>query len=175
MAEYQYLLHITVLGSENVGKKTFAKCRFLDYFSDLDYMLTMGVEISSKTIEIDNTIVKLAFHTFSDKQYRWDKTREYHLGILVRHSEGAVILYDITNSSSLKRIPQWIQIVKDNAGDTPILLVGTKLDLEQQREVTKEQIEVIKNKHTIASSMEISAKTGENIEKMIMVLIRMIL
>lgn len=175
MAEYKYLLFIAVLGSENVGKKTLAKSRFLENPSDLDYMLTIGMEFSTKTVEIDETVVKLLFRIFSHSKYRWDRTRKGNLEIHLRHSHGAIILYDVTNSKSIEQIPQWIQIVKDNAGDIPILLVGNKLDLEQQREVTKEQIETIKNEHNIVASMEISAKTGENVEKMIMVLTRMIL
>lgn len=175
MDEYKYLLFIAVLGSEQVGKKSLAKSKFLENPSDLDYMVTIGMEFSTKTVEIDEIVVKLLFRIFSHSKYRWDRTRKGNLEIHLRHSHGAIILYDVTNSKSIEQIPQWIQIVKDNAGDIPILLVGNKLDLEQRREVTKEQIETIKNEHNIAASMKISAKTGENVEKMIMVLSRMIL
>ena len=125
---YEYLFDIAVLGSENVGKKTFAKSRFFENPSHLDFMLTMGVEFSIKTVEIYETIAKLLFRILSRKQYWWDKKKKINLEIHVRNSHGTVILYDITNSKSLKQIPQWIQIVKDNAGDIPILLVGNKLD-----------------------------------------------
>ena len=172
---YQYPSDITVLGSEKVGKKTLTKFKLLSNISELDYMFTMGMGISIKTIEIDNTIVKLRFSIFSCVQYWWDGTLKGILQNLVRGAHGAIILYDITNSKSLERIPQWIRVVKDNAGEVPIILVGNKLDLKQQREITKEQVEKIKNEHDIASSMEISLKTGENVEKMVSNLTRMIL
>lgn len=172
---YDLLFDVTVLGSEQVGKKTFAKCKFLDSFNDQDYMLTIGMDISLKTVEIDETIVKLRFSICSCAQYWWEGTLKGILQSLVSGAYGAIILYDTTNSKSLERIPQWIKVVKDNAGEVPILLVGNKLDLKQQREITKEQIESIKNEYDIASSMEISLKTGENMDKMVSNLTRMIL
>jgi len=172
---YDRLFYIAVLGSEHVGKKTFAKGKFLDSFRDSDYMLTTGAEISLKTIEIDETIVKLQLRTFSCAQYRWDKNRKGNLGILVRGAHGAIVLYDVTSSKSIEQIPPWIQIVRDYAGDIPILLAGNKLDLNEQRKISKEQIETIKNEYNIASAVEISAKTGENIEKLFSTLTNLIL
>ena len=170
-----YPFDISVLGSEHVGKKTFANCKFLDSFTDKDYMSTIGMDVSLKKVEINETIVKLRFSTFSCAQYWWAGTLNGILGHMVRGAYGAIILYDITNSKSIEQISQWIQIVKNNAGDIPILLAGNKLDLKEQREISKEQIETIKNEHNIASSMEISVKTGENMEKMVSKLARMVL
>lgn len=171
----KYVIHIAVLGSENVGKKTFAKGKFLDSFFDQDYMLTTGAEISLKTVEIDEKIVTLCFRTFSCAQYWWDKTIKSNLGILVRGAHGAIILYDVTKSKSTEQIPLWIQIVKDNAGNIPILLVGNKLDLKEQREILQDDIESIKEKYGIISSMEISVKTGENMDNMFLNLATIIL
>ena len=163
---YDLLFDIAILGSEDVGKKTLAKSKFLDSFDDQDYMLTIGINISIKTIKVDQTRVKLFFRIFSDKQYWWRKTRKGNLGINMSGACGAIILYDVTNSKSLDRVPQWIQIVKDNAGDIPIFLVGNKLDLKKQRNISKEQIETFRKKYELTSVLEISAKTGENVEKM---------
>jgi len=172
---YDLLLEIAILGSEHVGKKTLAKSKFLDSFGDQDYMSTIGMIFSRKTVKIDQTIAKLFIRIFNDKQHWWPKTRRGPLGMNMSGSVGAIILYDITNSKSLERGPQWIQIVKDNAGDIPILLVGNKLDLKEQREVSKEQIEKIKNEYNIASALEISVKTGENVEKLFSDLANLIL
>ena len=56
-----------------------------------------------------------------------------------------------------------------------ILLLGTNLDLAENREISKEQIDHFKQDHNITFSMEISLKTGENIEKSFMKLIEMML
>jgi len=48
----------------------------------------------------------------------------------------------------------------------PILLVGNKSDLKKNRNLSKEQIKKFKIENNIKKSMEISIKTGVNIEKM---------
>jgi GTPase SAR1 family protein len=56
----------------------------------------------------------------------------------------------------------------------PILLVGNKLDLEENREVSKERVEKVKEDNNISESMEISLETGENVELMFKKLAEMI-
>jgi small GTP-binding protein len=175
MDEFEYLFFIAVLGSNKVGKKTLAKSRFLKPMSHLDYMLTIGVEFATKTVVIDITKVKLAFRILSSAQRFWDKSQRVNCGVHVRSSNGAIILYDLTDPTTIEKLSHWIQIVKDNAKDIPILLVGNKFDLKQQREVSKEQIEQIENQYNINSTIEISLKTGENVESMILNLTRLIL
>ncbi len=166
---------ISVFGCKNVGKKTFAKSKFIYNPSDLDYMKTIGIEISTKKVEIYEAEVMLSFFIFSPEQRFWDNTQKHNLEVYVRGSAGAVIMYDITNPISLDRASQWIQIIKNNAEDIPILLLGNKLDLEEQREVSKEQVKKFKGDNIISSSMEISVKTGENVEKMFFNLTCMVL
>ena len=172
---FEYLFDIAVLGSENVGKKSLAKSQFLEKLTNLNEILTIGWEFSTKTVKIDETGVKLCFLILSHKKRWWDKPLKGYLENLVRRSHGAIILYDISNPNSREKIPQWIQIVKDNAGDIPIFLVGNKLDVKEQSKILKEQIQTIKNDYNIASVLEISVKTGENVENMIVSLTRMML
>ena len=88
-------------------------------------------------------------------------------------------MYDITNQDSLTIFPNWIQMVNEYSDENeipiPILLVGNKLDLEEHREVSKEQVKRFMGQHDIFSSMEISLKTGENVEHMVTEITRMIL
>ncbi len=84
-------------------------------------------------------------------------------------------MYDITNAQTLKRLSEWVQLAKNYKEDVPILLVGNKIDLEQKREVSKEQIERFKVNNKISESMEISLETGENVEEMFLRLTKMLL
>ena len=109
----------------------------------------------------------------------WDISEEERFQSLVPNyclgSNGAIIMYDITDSNSLKHVPDWVQIIKQKAGPIPILLIGNNLDLEQNREVSKEQVKRFKSDNNIFSTMEISLKTGENVDKMFFNLTSMIL
>ncbi len=80
-------------------------------------------------------------------------------------------MYDIANINSMKSAPKWIQTLRENKwiqsrGDIPILLVGNKFDLQENRVVSKEEGIKIKNKHNLPGSMEISLKTGKNVAEM---------
>jgi len=69
----------------------------------------------------------------------------------------------------------YIGILINYGEDTPILLVGNKLDLEMKREVSKEQIENFKLTNKISESIQISLETGENVEEMFLRLTKMLL
>lgn len=82
-----------------------------------------------------------------------------------QRSNGAIIIYDITNPKTFARIPEWIHMLRQVIVDIPILLVGNKADLKNRKIPKKEAIR-IKKTHNLSSFMEISLKSGKNVEKM---------
>ena len=84
-------------------------------------------------------------------------------------------MYDITNRLSLDQIPDWIRIVRENAGDIPIILVGAKAHLEQFRAVSKEEGILAAKKYNLSGFIEASVKTGQNVEKAFELLIAKLL
>jgi len=72
-------------------------------------------------------------------------------------------------------LPEWTQILREHAGDIPILLVGNKLDLEKSRVVTKEEGILTAKKYSLSGCVEASSKTGKNVEKVFDALIRLLL
>ncbi|MFX1428509.1 MAG: Rab family GTPase [Promethearchaeota archaeon] len=162
-----YTLKILVLGDPTTGKEELLKKYAARIFRE-DKELTIGVEFLAKETEIDGKQGKLQLWDFRGEE------RSLH-SLYSRGANGAFILYDITDSKSLNYVPEWLQIIRENTGDIPILLVGNKLDMEQNREVSKEQIEILKKQYDISSSIEISVKTGENVEKMFLAITEMIL
>ena len=86
------------------------------------------------------------------------------------------MMYDIANEETLSWISQRIQIIKENLDHVPpILLVGNKAELEENREISKEKIKQFKKINDLSSSIEISLKTGEKIEKTFIKLTEMML
>ena len=88
-------------------------------------------------------------------------TRSYY-----RNSVGALLLYDITNYDSFEHVSDWLneakrQIEPNNA---IFILVGTKTDKEQQREVPTEQAQQFADYHNLLF-VETSSKQGLNVEK----------
>jgi len=76
-----------------------------------------------------------------------------------------IIIYDTTNFKSLDHLPDWIQIIREHAGAIPILLVGNNLDLEKSRKVPKEAAILTAKKYNLSGCVEMSSKTGQNVEK----------
>jgi len=128
---------------------------------------TIGVDFCTKVVNLDEKNIKLQPWVCSNEE-----RHKFLLPTYFRGSNAAIIIYDITNSRSLNKIPEWCQMAKNYRKDIPILLVGNKLDLEEQRKISKEQLN---NQYDIITSMEISLKTGENVEQMFINIIKMIL
>jgi len=76
-------------------------------------------------------------------EHIWDFGGEERFKFLLsqycKGQDGAIIIYDITNSSTLNQLPDWIQIIRQTSGNIPIMLIGNKLDLEESREVSREE------------------------------------
>ena len=168
--EYSKLFKICVFADKDVGKKSLAKSDFLEHFSEI-YITTRGVEFTSRKVEFGGEIIKLQTWIISDDKEKFQKIWEYY----IMGSLGIILMYDITNTQTFNRLSEWYQLVRNYREDTPILLVGNKLDLEMKREVSKEQIENFKLTSKISESMEISLETGENVEEMFLRLTKMLL
>lgn len=80
-----------------------------------------------------------------------------------RGSLGALLIFDLTNSSSFEHLAQWIDEVRANVkSEIPLLLVGNKSDLADERLVSIEEINNF-TKNFNLYYMETSAKTGEGV------------
>ena len=168
MVDYSSLLKIYLFADKDVGKKTLSKSTFVhNYYNIEDYMSTIGVEYSVKTIEYRKG---LQLWIISEKEYHALTWKCY-----INGSNGVILMCDITNAKTLHRLSEWCQMVKNYSEEVSILLVGNKLDLEEHREVSKEQVEKFKQDNNLVSSMEISLKSGENVEKMFLKLLSMVL
>ena len=84
-------------------------------------------------------------------------------------------MYDITTQLSLDNLLEWIQVIRKNAGDIPIMLIGSKLDLYEKRVVSCEEGLLAARKYNLASFLEISSKTGENVDKAFEIMIKMLI
>ena len=75
------------------------------------------------------------------------------------------MVYDITRKQSFDSVDKWINDLKAAADKKlSIIIIGNKCDLEDQRQVTKEQGEE-KAKNSEVAFMETNALSGENLDK----------
>ena len=73
-------------------------------------------------------------------------------------------MYDIARQKTFDNLDKWMELVNQLTSGIPILLIGNKIDLIDERKISKEMGESFaKNKKLIF--FESSGKTGENVEE----------
>ena len=155
-----YVFKLLMLGEASVGKTSLTHRYIRGVFVDSP-RLTIGVDFFSKKMKIpdQNISAKLQIWDFGgEKRFRF---------LLPTYSKGAnacLFLYDITAADSLQSLPVWLEIVRKNAGNIPILLIGTKKDLKDHRVITTAEAFEEGKINSVADHIELSAKTGEGVE-----------
>jgi Ras-related protein Rab-1A len=147
---------ILLLGDSSVGKTCFLLRFTEDTFTD-NHISTIGVDYKLKIINSGDKIVKLqVWDTAGQDRFR-SITKNYFRG-----SHGIILIYDITSTNSFNNIKTWLQQIREALGNTVIiLLVGNKLDLEQNRRVSKEEGQQLASDNKMGF-YETSAKDGTN-------------
>ena len=156
---YDHTFKIILLGEPGVEKTALAQRFCFDLFNPSE-KLTIGVDFYVKTIELQGKKIKLQI---------WNIGGEERFKFLIptycNGANAAMIIFDITNSKSLNQISELTQIVREKVSNIPIMLIGSKLDLKEVRELNREEGIEIANKYNLSSYSEISTKTGQNVEK----------
>lgn len=73
-------------------------------------------------------------------------------------------------------VKSWIDEIKDNSSDDiRRFLVGTKSDLEEERQVESWEGEMLKNKYNLDEFMEVSAQDGTNTKELFLKAVMLLL
>ena len=159
---YDATFKIIIFGDAGCGKTTLTQ-RFLTNLFVSDSKMTIGVDFEVKSLEVDKQKVKLQIWDFGgEERFR------FLLPTYVRGARGGLFIYDITNYSSIAHIDDWLNVIRKEirAEDVfPIIVVGGKADLAENREVSAEDGIKIAKSRNVDGFIETSSKTGENVEK----------
>ncbi|PVU88928.1 hypothetical protein BB559_005318 [Furculomyces boomerangus] len=128
----QYQFKLVLLGESAVGKSSvvlrFVKDRFDEYKES-----TIGAAFLTKTIALENgdTVKFEIWDTAGQERYKSLAPMYY------RNANCAVVVYDITQTTSFERAQSWIQELKKQADSNIIIaLAGNKIDLSDKRTVS---------------------------------------
>ena len=153
-----YVIKIIIIGNQSVGKTNLINRYVKGEFSN-DYMITIGMDFLTCNLELDDKIFKLRlWDTAGSEQFR-SVTKGYY-----SNSCCALIVYDITDVNSFISVKQWIEDCHNFASkNIHLVLVGNKIDLKDQRKVSKEEGEELATEFGM-DFFESSALSGENID-----------
>lgn len=167
---YDATFKIVIFGDAGCGKTTLTQ-RYLTNLFVSDSKMTIGVDFEVKSLELDEKKVKLQIWDFGgEERFR------FLLPTYVKGANGGLFMYDITNYSSLAHIDDWLVVIKKKI-DTlfPIVVVGGKADLADDREISSEEGIKIAQTRDADGFIECSSKTGENVEKSFQALTKLML
>ena len=159
MEEEKEIMRIKMvfIGNENTGKTQIMN-RFLQKEFESNYYSTIGLDFDTKTKQLKNNWVKFSIYDISG-QKKFDSL----IPLYLVEKNVFVLVYDITNKNSFLQLDHYLAMIK-NRENVILALLGNKIDLEDNREVTKEEAENFANENLMLF-FEVSAKSNEGINQ----------
>ncbi|XP_045509740.1 ras-related protein Rab-21-like isoform X2 [Colias croceus] len=157
---------VVLLGEGCVGKTSILLRYIEDKFND-KHLTTLQATFLNKKLNINGKRINLSI---------WDTAgqEKFHaLGpIYYRNSNGAILVYDITDEDSFGKVKNWVKELKKMLGsDIVLVIAGNKIDLEHERTVPLEEAESYAN--TVgAKHYYTSAKLNQGVEELFLELTR---
>ena len=162
-SSFDHSLKIILLGDAGVGKTNFIHKYVSGKFSER-YATTLGIDCKSKICTLPNSKKKV-------KVNLWDTAgQERYMSInklFFQRVQGIILMYDITSRSSYEQLSKWVQIIKKETYKTPVILVGNKLDQEDDKRIVREKEGLQFAKDNDFLFRETSAFNGQNINNVI--------
>uniref|UniRef100_A0AAZ3QV71 Ras-related protein Rab-21 n=1 Tax=Oncorhynchus tshawytscha TaxID=74940 RepID=A0AAZ3QV71_ONCTS len=169
-----YSFKVVLLGEGCVGKTSLVLRYCENKFND-KHITTLQASFLTKKLNI--TGKRASFLTkklnITGKRVNlaiWDtagQERFHALGpIYYRDSNGAILVYDITDEDSFQKVKNWVKELRKMLGNEICLcIVGNKVDLEKERHVSVEEAEGYAES-VGAKHYHTSAKLNKGIEEL---------
>lgn len=160
-----YRFKFIIIGEHEVGKTSIVR-RFVENKFAKDYRATIGINIITHSFHLFKNEITFSLWDIGAQQYFKRFRKTYYLG-----AQAAFIVFDLTNKKSFNNVRIWHTELEEFLGkkDLPIIIVGNKTDLIDQRQVKYQDgvrltNELSESDISQLSYIETSALTGENIE-----------
>ena len=128
-------IKIITLGDSHVGKSSLIIKYIDNKFSNV-YMSTIGFDLKHKQIILrDGTEAKIMIYDTAGQERFKSVAANY-----IKKANGILLVYDIADHSTFENIGMWMESITEEKGDKlPIVLVGNKADLTDERQVSNEE------------------------------------
>ena len=164
-----YLFKVLLIGHNDSGKISHLETFGNSWFK-ANTKLSIGISFEIKEIKIENLYIKLQI---------WDIATQDHWRIMVpyysRGALGAIFMFEVSDSRTLEALLPWIQTIRENTTNIPIILMGNYDDLNDIRQISKEEGLEFVNSEGLDAYFECNVLTGENLNNIFESLIRMII
>ena len=155
------------LGDQSVGKSCILNRFMNDTFTE-DYQATIGLDFQTKKkVQIDNQDIHLLLYDTSGQE----KFKSL-IPMYTRNANIILLVYDITSQNSFNNLSNWLEdLINVKKEEVIFAVVGNKTDLEDNREVSAEEWKKFAEEKNFIFA-EVSAKTGDGINKLFDVILK---
>ncbi|CAL8344544.1 unnamed protein product [Lota lota] len=178
--DYDYLIKLLALGDSGVGKTSFLY-RYTDKQFNSKFTTTVGIDFREKRVNYMGT----GADGMSQKNLKvhlqlWDTAGQERFRSLTtaffRDAMGFLLMFDLNNQQSFLNVRNWMSQLQANAYcDNPdIILVGTKADLKDTRDVQVRQARDLAARYGIPY-FETSAATGVEVDEAVSALLDLVM
>ena len=152
-------IRITILGDSAVGKTALIS-RFLTQNFEEHYLTTIGKDkLEKKVVMKDGNEIKLII---------WDTAGQERFHSIatstIKGSHGIILTFDLTKRSSFNSLESWLNDIKENSNEVPVVIFGNKCDLFENYEVENEEAKKFAKEHNL-QYFETSAKQNVNVQE----------
>ena len=141
-----------LVGQGSVGKTSLVKRLLKDEF-DLHEEKTEGIEIKEWEVRVDDQKIRLNVWDFGGQEIM----HATHQFFLTKRSLYLLIL-DARLGDDENRIEYWLKIIKSFGGDSPVIIVGNKID-EQSLDIDRRGL--MAKYRSVREIVEVSCKEGD--------------
>ena len=156
---------VILCGNSTVGKTTLLLRLAKGVFEE-NVSTTTACSFSSISYTVnDKTYFFNAWDTAGQEAYR------SLIKIYFRQANIALIVIDVTQPNGLDGISDWVKQIKNGAQeDVIMILVANKIDLDEQRQISQDDLKITSEKFGF-SYIEVSSKSGEGIKPLLELLV----
>ncbi len=157
---------ICMLGAYGVGKTSLIR-RYVESIFDEKYLITVGVRIEKKRVDLDDLHVELLLWDIAGVEDRYSVPSRY-----VRGASGYILVIDGTRAQTVEVALDLIDQIGEDVGKLPFVLALNKSDLVEQWEVSEPMLEPFERLQ--CPVLRSSARTGEGVEEAFVALTRLL-
>ncbi|NXF95486.1 RAB17 protein, partial [Eubucco bourcierii] len=157
-----YVYKVVLLGSTSVGKSSLAYRYVKNDFRES--LPTVGCSFFTQKLNLETATVNFEIWDTAGQEKYQSVCHLYYRG-----AHAALLIYDIANKETLNRAKLWLrELEKEFLPDEIVIaLVGNKVDLAAEREVTTEEGEEFARTKGLLF-METSAKSNHHVNEIFM-------
>ncbi len=148
----EYLLKICAVGSSHTGKTKIIR-HFTENKFTINYLPTLGVDISTKTIQVDNKTVKLILVDTAGQEFFGKLRPSYYRG-----ASACMIFFSLNDRLSFDSVPDWLKEFRYHVPDASVpislIAINDRKKVQVKKKVNKSK-KLQKSKNLVFRGFEV--------------------